>query len=358
MSERELAKIREALEQADRDLVAALDARAAAVRAFVALKEESPDSYFSLPSTPEVLQRAREASEGFPPEALERAMREILGACDAMVGPVKVSVPGPEGGFAQVAATRHFGSAAEVKALDSVAQVFDDVARGRASFGVVPLETSSDGAVAETVDALVQSEALICAELTIPCSYDLVSSTGNQGDVETVYGTHAALAACEQTLKRDFPKARILDVKTGPYAMGLAREDHGAAAVVASFAEGGPEGMRLVKSRVEDRAGVETRFVVVGDERPKKTGRDRTMIALAVGDEPGSLYHSLQPFAERGINLTRIESRPAHGANWRFVFILELDGHVTERPVLTAVDEVQRTSRHLKVLGSFPRPAE
>jgi chorismate mutase/prephenate dehydratase len=136
----------------------------------------------------------------------------------------------------------------------------------------------------------------------------------------------------------------------------LAREDHGAGAIVAGWSDDDPRGLRRVKERIEDRAGVDTRFVVVGHERPAKTGKDRTILGLAVGDDPGSLYHALQPFADRGINLTRIESRPARGTSWRYLFILELDGHVTDRSVLTAVDEIRGASRHLKILGSYPRP--
>jgi chorismate mutase/prephenate dehydratase len=97
--------------------------------------------------------------------------------------------------------------------------------------------------------------------------------------------------------------------------------------------------------------------VVIGQERPAKTGHDRTVLALAVGDAPGSLHRALQPFADRGINLTRIESRPARGTSWRYLFIVELDGHMTDRSVLTAIEDVRAASRHVKLLGSYPRPA-
>lgn len=352
----EFAKIRAALEQADEQLVRALDARAEAVKAFVALRERAPDTYYSLPTAAEVIQRALESARSFPRDALELALREVLGACARIIAPVRVAVVGPEGGFAHVAARRHFGASAEVSTYDSIAAVFDEVERKRASYGVVPLESSTDGSVADTLDALATSEARICAELTLPCNYDLVSSTGNAGDVEKIYGTNAAIAACEAGLRREFPRATILDVRSGLVAAQLAAEDHGAAAIVAAFREEDFPGLRRVRERVEDRAGVETRFIVIGHDRPPKTGHDRTVLALAVGDAPGSLHRALQPFADRGINLTRIESRPARGANWRYLFVLELDGHMTDRSVLTAVEDVRATSRHVKLLGSYPRP--
>lgn len=354
--EKELAKIRAKLDAADEQLVDALEARAQAVKSYVALREEHPDTYFALPSAADVVQRALDRAKSFPPERLEQTIREVLGACAEMVAPVMVSLVGPEGGFAHLAARRHFGSGAKIEAKESIAEVFEDVERKRTSYGVVPFETSSDGAVAETVDELNQGEARICAEVTVPCNYDLVSKTGNATDVEKIYATATAAAACEHTLKRDYPRAAILDVRSGLIAAELAREDHGAGAIVAGSSQEDPFGLRRVKERIEDRTGVETRYVIIGHERPPRTGKDRTILGLAVGEDPGSLYHALQPFAERGINLTRIESRPVRGTSWRYLFILELDGHVTDRSVLTAVDEVRSVSRHLKIFGSYPRP--
>jgi chorismate mutase/prephenate dehydratase len=353
----EIAKIRSAIEEADKQLASALDARAKAVLAYVELRARQPDAYHALPSSAEVVQRALESVKHFPAEALERTFREMLGACARMIAPVRVSVLGPEGGFAHVAALKHFGSFAEIEAQPIVPTVFDDVQRKRSQFGVVPLETSSDGALTVTLDALVASDVRICAELTLPSSYDLASKTGNAGDIEKIYGTHVAMTACEQTLKREFPRATVLDVRSGLVAASLAAEDHGAAAIVAGWSDQDPHGLRRVRERIEDRAGVETRFVIVGHERPSKTGQDRTVLALGTNDAPGALYHALQPFAERGINLTRIESRPARGTSWRYMFILELDGHMTDRSVLTAVEEVRNASRHLKLLGSYPRPS-
>jgi chorismate mutase/prephenate dehydratase len=352
----EFAKIRQAIEEADRQMASALEARAKAVLDYIELRAQKPDSYHALPSSAEVVQRAAEIAKHFPRESLERAFREVLGASASLIAPVHVAVLGAEGGFSYVAARRHFGSSAVIEPRDDVATLFDDVQRKRCAYGVVPFETSSDGALTATLDALVASDARICAELTLPSTYDLVSKTGNAADIDKVYGTGPALAACEAMLRRDLPKVTLLDVRSGLVAAQLAGEDHGAAAIVAGWSEEEPLGLRRVRERIEDRTGVETRFVVVGQERPTRTGQDRTMLALATHDDPGSLYKALQPFAERGINLTRIESRPARGTSWRYVFIVELDGHMTDRSVLTALEEVRSACRHLKVLGSFPRP--
>lgn len=355
--DKELARIREALEAADAGLVEALEARAKAIEALLELRQREPDTYFALPSAAEVVEKALARAERFPKEPLERALREVLGASASMLAPTHVAIPGPQGGFAEVAARHHFGSSARIEVLAGVPRVFEEVERKRVSFGVVPFETSTDGALTATIDALSSSDTRICAEITIPCTYDLVSRTGNAGDVENVYGTSDALLACAGSLARELPKAKTLDVRSAAVAKDLAAEDHGAAAVVAGWTEHDPGPLRRVRARVEDQDGVETRFVVIGHEKPRRTGKDRTILGLAVRDEPGSLYHALQPFADRGINLTRIESRPVRGRSWRYLFIVELDGHVTDRAVLTAVEDVRAASRYLRVLGSFPRPS-
>jgi chorismate mutase/prephenate dehydratase len=355
-AKRQFEAVQEALASADRGLVDALEARARAVRRFQELREQHPESYFGLPSRESVLQAAQQRIEAFPRAGAERVLREVLGISEAMIAPTRVAIGAPLGGHVHLAALRFFGTAAEVDVVEGVRAVFDEVERKRASSGVVPFETSSEGAVAETIEGLVSGEARVCGEILVENSFHLVSKTGNGADVEKIYAPAPAIASCERVLRSTFPKATLLDVMSSEVAMTLAREDHGAAAVVVQRPRE-DDGLRLVQDRIEDRVGVVTRFLIVGHQRPARTGQDRTLLALALPEGPGALYAALQPFADRGVDLTRIESRPAKGTNWRYLFVLELDGHVTDRNVLTTIEEVRGRSRHLKVLGSYPRPA-
>lgn len=354
----EIAQIRSALEQADNDLVAALDARARAVRGFIALRARDPQGYHALPSAAEVLARVRELRKDFPEAGLEPVIREVLGVCSEMLAPVVVAILAPEGGFAHLAARRWFGSRAVARASATVAEVFAEIEKARAAHAVVPFETSSEGAIAATLHSLIETRAKVIGEITLTTSWHLWSRTGNVGDIEKIYGAPSALAASERTLKLELPKAPLLDVRSGLVAGQLALEDHGAAALGSEvLAEIVPD-LRIVRRNVEDDAGAQARFIVLGQQQPRRSGTDRTMLVLSLSGEPGSLYAALQPFAERGINLTRLESRPARGSVWHDVFFVELDGHVSDRPVLTAIDEVKARARYLKVVGSYPRPAE
>lgn len=352
----QFARIREALEAADRALVQALDERSRAIRRVTALRESDPDGYYALPRDREVIERAREQAEDFPEGAIEPVFRELLAACDAIVGPKTVAYVGPEGGFGHVAARRHFGAPAVLRAVDGVAAVLDEVARGRVSFGVVPLETSSEGAITATLHGLADSDVKICAERRVPSSYHLFSRSGNAADVETIHGTAPAIAACERNLRNHFPRATVIDAPSGEVAAQMAREEPTSAALGTDIV-GDVYGLERARERMEDVAGIDIRHAVVGNDLPPRTGSDRTVLAMAVHDTPGALYQALQPFANRGINLTRLESRPAIAKPWKYLFFVEMDGHVTERAVLTAIDELRDISRFVKILGSHPRPA-
>ncbi|MAQ19607.1 MAG: hypothetical protein CMN30_32995 [Sandaracinus sp.] len=351
-----LERIVAALESADAALAKALDERARATLQLRQLQEANPDGYYRIPREEDVIARARERLHDFPPAAIEPVFREVLSGCRLLIAPRIVAYQGAAGGFGHLAARRRFGSTTEFRGFQTVPEVLEEVARGRADHGVLPLETSSDGAITATLHGLASSDVRIGGEVTVHTNYHLLSGTGHATDVDKVYGSRAALAACERFLQSDLPRATVIDVPSGQVAAELAREDHGAAVVGTAMLRE-LHGLTIARERVEDAAGRETRYAVVGSELPSRTGRDRTVIAMAVGDAPGALYDSLKPFADRDINLTRLESRPTQGAAWRYLFFVEMDGHVTDRPLLTAMDELRNVSRHVKVLGSYPRPA-
>ncbi len=352
----ELARIRAAVEHADDALAAALDARARAVRSFVELRERDPGGFYALARGPDVFGRVRERVREFPSASVEPVLREVLSACDALVRPLRVGYAGAEGGLAHEAARRHFGAAAELVAVEDVAATVDRVARGEARFGVVPLETSVDGAVSATLDALAAADVSVTAELVVPVSFHLASRTGNAADFDKIYGTAIAHRQCERWLHASFPLVAIIDVPSLLVAAQFASEDHGAAAITTPMLAEAC-GLQFVREHIEDTRGVEVRFAIVGGEPPARTGADRTLLAVALHDSPGALYQALKPYAERGVNLTRLDTRPALGEPWRYVFFIELDGHASDRSVLSATEELRGASRWLKMLGSFPRPA-
>ncbi|MEZ4253539.1 MAG: prephenate dehydratase domain-containing protein [Polyangiales bacterium] len=352
MSEREeVEAILASIEAADETLGEALDARARAFRTLAALRERNPDAFIRLPRDEEQIAKVRERLRDFPAGAVEPVLRELLSVCASLLAPRLVAFLGDVGGFAHLAARRQFGRAASYRAVDDVPNLLLEVGQERASFGVLPLETSSDGAVTETLLGLAASDVRICAEISVKSRFHLFSGTGNPAGIDKVYGTRAALAACSKFLRRELPRATIIDVPSPDMAAELGREDHGAG-IVGTEMLAELFDLAVAHEGIEDRNGVETRYAVVSTQLPSRTGHDRTVIAMAVHDTPGALYESLKPFASRAINLKRVESRPT--PTWRYLFFVEMDGHVTDRAILTALEELRGISRFVQVIGSYP----
>ncbi len=344
------------LEEADRQLVAALNARARAIREYNALREEAGDEPLRLPKKAVVIAGARALANEFPAASIEPVFREVLSACTALIELDVVAYFGAPGDLSHAAARDYFGHAPSFRPTESVRAVLEAVLHGHATFGVVPLETSTDGAITATLKGLIATDAKLCAERIVPLRYQLLSQSGDPAQVLKIYGASPAIAACERQLRSRYPDAILVDVQSGEAAAHFALGDDQAAAL------GSPllrelHALKLIEERLEDDPDVITRFGIIGNRLPSRTGADRTVLAMAPGDEPGALHRALRPLADRGINLTRIESRPSTGTEWRHVFFLEMDGHITDRAVLTAVEELRRTSRYAKVLGSYPRPS-
>lgn len=351
-----LRRITAAIEEADRQIVTALNARAKAIHEYNALRADAADDPLRLPKKATVIEGARALAEEFPATGIEPVFREVLSACTALIAPDVVAYFGVPGDLAHAAARDYFGHAPSFRPTESVASVLEGVLHGHSTFGVVPLETSTDGAITATLRGLVATDVKLCAERIAPLRYQLLSQSGDAAQVVKIYGAAPALAACEKQLRARYPEAIVVDVQSGEAAAHFALADDQAAALGSALLRE-LHSLKLIDDRLEDDPDVITRFGVVGNRLPSRTGQDRTMLAIAPGDEPGALHRALQPLADRQINLTRIESRPSTGTPWRHVFFLEMDGHITDRAILTAVEELRRIARYAKVLGSYPRPS-
>ena len=349
-------RITAALEEADRQIVSGLNARARAIHEYNALRGEVGDEPLHLPRKAAAIEGARALATEFPSASIEPVFREVLSACSELIAPDVVAYFGAPGDLAHAAARDYFGHAPSFRPTESVSGVLEAVLHGHATFGVIPLETSTDGAVTATLKGLVATDVKLCAERIAPLRYQLLSQSGDAAEVVKIYGAAPAIAACERQLRSRYPDAIVVDVQSGQAAAHFAIGDSQSASLGSALLRE-LFGLKLIDDRLEDDSDVVTRFGIVGNQLPSRTGQDRTVLAMAPGDEPGALHRALQPLADRQINLTRVESRPSTGTEWHHVFFLEMDGHLTDRAILTAVEELRRIARYAKVLGSYPRPS-
>ena len=346
---REIDELRGELAKADEELVAALDRRARASRRIGELRRDVPGSLAldasRLPAPP------RTGSD-MPVESLESIFREVRAASRGLELPAKIAYVGVEGGVPHAIARGHFGASASYVATDSASLALDEVTRHRVEFAVLPYETHTDGPVQATIASLVSTELRIIEVVEASPTLHLLNKTGNLADIEKIYVTPSDRVACEKGLLAVPGPSRVLDVKSPVIACQLASEDHGAGAVASEFMAPA-YGLEVARRDVMDHTE-RARYAIVGSRPSSRTGENLTALVFSVRDAPGALLDILKSFAERGVNLTKIHSRPVETEGWAYLFFVELAGHATDRALVTAFEELRRLTKFFKVLGSYP----
>jgi chorismate mutase / prephenate dehydratase len=311
---------------------------------------------FHVPSRErEIYERLISHNPGpFPNEALKSVFREIISASLALEAPMKVAFFGPKATFTHQAAQQQFGLSAELVPQKSIPAVFEDVEKGLAQYGVVPVENSTEGMVSHTLDMFMESELKINAEVMLEIHHYLLSRTGRMDDIKKVCSHPQPIAQCRNWLAENLPNVPVVDVASTAVAAQIVAEDYTAAAIASELAASMYD-LKVVRERIEDQVNNFTRFLVIGKKLADKSGDDKTSLMFSVKDEVGILYRMLEPFSKRGINLSKIESRPLKKKAWEYIFFLDLVGHISDPEVAEAVQELKGCCQFVKVLGSYPR---
>jgi chorismate mutase/prephenate dehydratase len=348
---REIDDLRSQIAEVDRALLERLEARARLSRQIHALSEGDPPQA-DVGEREWLSGLEKQASGDLPADELRAIFSQIRAAARGMEQPARVSYLVPEGGFCHLTAKSHFGAAAVYVECATVQEALDDVTRARSVYAVFPFESSIDGLVLGSINALEQTDLVLVGERTSPATYDLMSHTANVADIEKVYATAAAHAACELFLARELGKVAVIDVRSPIVAADLAREDHGSAALVPRRS-GADAALQDVRENVSDTADMSFRYAIASARPAMRSGKDTTCLLFSVDDSPGALFDVLRHFAERGVNLKKLQSRPVRGKGLDYVFYVEVSGHTTDRPLVTALEAVKRGTKYLRVLGSF-----
>jgi chorismate mutase / prephenate dehydratase len=348
---REVDELRQEVGKIDAQLLASLERRGKLSKRIGELRK-SMTAPPMLPDRGQIEELVGKAGGEIPQSALRAIFREIFAACFSLEQPVVVAYAGMDGGFVHAAARSRFGVAAEYIANETVPGAIDEVSRQRAIYAIVPFETRADGLLSSTIAALTMSEVKIVGAFELSVNLQLASRASSVAEIEKVYAVAKDRAHCQRFLATELPGAQVLDVKTPLGACQLAAADPRAAVLVhegftAEFS------LETIKRNVRDDGDERVRYAIVGTRPPSRTGSDLTALVFAVNDSPGALHEILKQFAERGVNLTRIQSRPTPGESWQYLFFIEVQGHPTDRSIIGAIEEVRRLSKFFKVLGSY-----
>jgi chorismate mutase / prephenate dehydratase len=338
----------------DNRILQLLNQRAEAVLQIGDLKRRQDAPVYAPDREAEILRRLSESSGGpLGASAIGAIWREILSASRALESALTVSYFGPQATFTHQAALRHFGSSARYHPAKTILDVFDDVERGRAHYGVVPVENNTEGAVNVTLDRLIDSDALICGEVRLDITQNLLSRATSLDGIKRVLSHPQGLAQVRRWLAQHLPDVPTEQSLSTASAAETAASDVTVAAIASDLA-GELYGVPILKAGIEDNPHNSTRFLVIGRHPSGPTSRDKTSILFAMRNEPGALYRILEPLANRGINLTKIESRPAKQRPWEYVIFVDLEGHRDTPPVSSVLKEIGERTLFLKVLGSYP----
>jgi chorismate mutase / prephenate dehydratase len=342
------------IDEIDRQLLRLLSQRAELSLEIGRAKRQAGEPVLVPEREQEILDELTRLNSGpLPPGAVRAIWSEILSASRGLQRPFRAAYLGPQGTNTHLAAVRQFGSSAEFVPVRSIPEVFDEVERGRADVGMVPIENSSEGVVNHTLDGLIDSELLICGEASLEIHHNLLSRAAELADVKRVFSHPQALAQCRGWLNRHLPDAEVVEMTSTSAAAEQAALDASTAAIASELA-GQLYRVPALRERIEDYANNVTRFLAIGRRAAGRTGRDKTSILFSIRDEVGTLHRILEPFASARLSLTKIESRPTRRRPWEYVFFVDFLGHRDDPVTQGVLAAVRERCLFLKVLGSYP----
>jgi len=365
MSEQDLNKIRVRIDELDREIQSLISERAKCAQQVAEVKmragqKDGSDALFYRPEREaQVLRAVKERNTGpLDDNEIARLFREIMAACLALEQPLKVAYLGPDGSFTQMGALKHFGGSIKGMPTVQIDEVFREVEAGNADFGVVPIENSTEGVVSYTLDMLLHSSLVICGEVDLPIHHNLITHCDDLSAITKVYSHQQSLAQCRNWLNKNLPGVETISVSSNSHAVTLLKDDPTAAAIAGPMASD-LYSVPVLCQNIEDQLDNTTRFIVLGKQSVPVSGEDKTSLLVMLHNKAGALHDLLSSFADRGISMSKIESRPAQssGANtstWEYVFFIDIQGHRDDQKVAEAITDLEHKSAMLKVLGSYP----
>ncbi|HAH21173.1 MAG: prephenate dehydratase [Omnitrophica WOR_2 bacterium GWF2_43_52] len=348
-----LKTLRKQIDSLDAHIVNDLDKRLEITLKIRNIKKKLGKGIYSPEREYEVLQKLKSTKRGLLPDsALEAIYREVMSSALSLEKPLAIAYLGPEATFTHLAAIKRFGLQLEYIPCFSISDVFKEVERGSAHYGVVPIENSIEGAITHTMDMLIDSDLKICSQIVMNVSHNLLSRYTKE-KITAIYSKPEVFSQCRLWLRENFPKADLIDAASTSRAAQIVKKEKNAACIASTLAAKVYQ-LRVVAANIEDSPSNITRFLVIGTNGAGPTGNDKTSVVFSIKDKVGALHDMLVPFKKYRINLTKIESRPSKKKAWDYYFFVDLEGHIQDKNVARALESLEHYAKYLKILGSYP----
>jgi len=358
MADDPLLLLRDAIDGVDLKLQQLLEERAELVHQVGEIKRAESDApvFYRPEREAQVLRLVKERNNSrLSDETVARIFREIMSACLALEQPTQIAFLGPEGTFTHQAVLKQFGHAAVGRPMGSIDQVFREVEAAAVNYGIVPVENSTEGVVSHTLDTFMQSPLMICGEVELRIHHHLMVGEHTRRDrITRIYSHQQTLAQCRKWLDAHMPGVERVAVSSNSAAAKRLKDEWNAAAIAGEMAAE-IYGLDILHNNIEDEPDNTTRFIVIGRDAVPPSGNDKTSLMVGGKNRPGLLHRVLAPFREAGINLTRLESRPAKHSKWNYVFFIDFEGHRDDPHVAPVLEALQSDDMELRFLGSYPK---
>lgn len=353
-----LADLRIQIDAIDQELLALLNRRALIAEQVGNIKKREGTPFFRPDRVAQVIERIQRTNNGpLKNEHVAAVWREVMSACLALESPVRVAYLGPAGTFSEEAALQFFGASIEHVPCISIDEVFRATAAGSASYGVVPVENSTEGVVSRSLDLFLTSPLHIVGEVSLMVRHNLLRLSESLENITAIYAHPQALAQCQGWLSTHLPNAERRTASSNAEGARLASTNP-AWAGIASDRAATQLGLHTAAYAIQDDAFNRTRFAVVCLPQtlpaPPASGKDCVSLVVSVPNRPGAVYDILGPLKTHGVSMTRFESRPARSGEWDYYFYIDLQGHPSQNNMKAALADLQRLCAFYKVLGTYP----
>jgi chorismate mutase / prephenate dehydratase len=344
---------RKAIDKLDAQIVRLLNERTKHVLHIGEIKLKAGEEIYVPHRERAVLDRVCKVNDGpITNEGLRAIYREVMSSALSLEKTMTIAYFGPEATFTHQAALKKFGGSLNYSAQKTIADVFAEVARHRADYGVVPVENSTEGVVTHTLDMFVDSDLKVVAQIVMRVQQCLMSK-GSRRDIQKLFVHPQSLAQCRAWIQNHLPHVEIIETSSNARSAEMAAKTRKSAALGGALAAQ-RYGLDVLEADIQDNATNTTRFLVLGRQCSPPTGKDRTSLMFSIPHQVGALHTSLGIFRRYRLNMTKIESRPSKRKAWEYFFFVDCDGHFEDKRVAKAIAELQNHCTFVKVLGSYP----
>jgi chorismate mutase / prephenate dehydratase len=354
----ELLSLRAQIDALDRELLALLNRRAGLALQVGEIKKREGSAVFRPEREAQVIDGLKAENRGpLPNESVAPIWREIMSASRSLESPLRIAYLGPAGTFSELAALGYFGASIVHVPCGSIDEVFRATSGGAADFGVVPVENSTEGVVARSLDLFLTTPLSIVGETSLYVRHNLLRKVEGMAGIEAVCAHPQALAQCHAWLAQHLPNVERRPVASNAEGARLASQSDKLAAIASERASS-EYGLYVLSPAIQDDPHNRTRFAVVAlpnqIPQPRASGHDCTSLVVSVPNKPGAVHDMLVPLKNHGVSMTRFESRPARSGQWEYYFYIDIDGHPDQPQVATALAELRSACAFFKLLGTYP----